>query len=64
MKNVHSSAVVLMVVCPVTQDVVSVGNDRRIAVYREKASGLGLVLAGGIDEVRLFHSIVAIPQKK
>lgn len=60
MKDVHSSAVVVIVVCPVTRDVVSVGSDRRVAVYREKASGLGLVLAGGIDEVRRISSTVTV----
>lgn len=41
---------VLVVVCSATREVVSVGIDRRVAIHRTKPSGIGLVLAGGIDE--------------
>lgn len=50
MKNAHSGAVVLVVVCSATRDVVSVGIDRRVAVHREKPNALSLVLTGGIEE--------------
>lgn len=41
---------VLLVVCSASREVVSVGIDRQVAVHREKPNGLGLVLAGGIEE--------------
>lgn len=50
MKNVHNGAVVLLVVCSTSREVVSVGIDRRVTVHREKPNGLGLVLTGGIEE--------------
>eukprot|EP00903_Cladosiphon_okamuranus_P013127 g12243.t1 len=49
-KNVHTGAVVLLVVCSASREVASVGIDRRVAVHREKPNGLGLVLAGSIEE--------------
>lgn len=60
MKDVHNGAVALLVVCPTTREVASVGIDRRIAVFREKAIGLGLVFAGGIDEVIIIPANIVV----
>lgn len=64
MKNVHNGAVALLVVCSASREVVSVGIDRRVAVHREKPNGLGLVLAGGIEEAhKAIISACAISQE-
>ncbi|CBJ32837.1 conserved unknown protein [Ectocarpus siliculosus] len=62
-KNAHNGAVVLVVVCSASREVVSVGVDRRIAVHREKANGLGLVQAGEIEEAHgVMISACAVSQ--
>ncbi|CAM9149637.1 unnamed protein product, partial [Ectocarpus sp. 13 AM-2016] len=62
-KNAHNGAVVLVVVCSTSREVVSVGVDRRVAVHREKANGLGLVQAGEIEEAhKVMISACAVSQ--
>ncbi|CAN0064563.1 unnamed protein product, partial [Ectocarpus sp. 12 AP-2014] len=62
-KNAHDGAVVLVVVCLASREVVSVGVDRRVAVHREKANGLGLVQAGEIEEAhKVMISACAVSQ--
>lgn len=64
MKNVHNGAVVLLVVCSASREIVSVGIDRRVVVHREKPNGLGLVLAGGIEEThKVTISACAVSQE-
>lgn len=50
-KDAHAGAVTILLVCPASGDVASIGGDRRVVVYRENTRGTGLVKAGVIEEV-------------
>lgn len=64
MKNAHSGAVVVMVVCSASREVLSVGIDRRVAAYREKTNGLGLIPAGSIEEAHTVTiAVCAVSQE-